>query len=123
MELKELQEIQRNFDRKHGWETGTHLEKEKLLMCLQQDLIGLFGEAGEFANVLKRITLGCHKRPPQDLNSLFSNSMGNLREEIVDTFIYLIRLADSLGVDLESEYLKKLQFNEIRHKEFEVPNE
>jgi NTP pyrophosphatase (non-canonical NTP hydrolase) len=37
-----------------------------------------------------------------------------LAEELADTFIYLIKIAAQTGIDLESEYLKKLEKNRRR---------
>jgi dCTP diphosphatase len=39
------------------------------------------------------------------------NEMALVREEIADVFIYLTRLADKLGVDIESAVLDKIEQN------------
>lgn len=38
-----------------------------------------------------------------------------VREEIADVFIYLVRLADKLNVDIEDEVLKKIKTNEKKY--------
>ncbi|RJQ20813.1 MAG: hypothetical protein C4560_04500 [Nitrospiraceae bacterium] len=37
------------------------------------------------------------------------------REEIADVFIYLIRLADKLNIDIEKEALAKIALNEKKY--------
>jgi NTP pyrophosphatase (non-canonical NTP hydrolase) len=41
--------------------------------------------------------------------------MALVREELADVFIYLIRLADKLGVDIEHAALRKIAENEKRY--------
>jgi NTP pyrophosphatase (non-canonical NTP hydrolase) len=42
-----------------------------------------------------------------------------LKEEVIDIFIYTIKLADQiLEVDVEKEYFKKMKMNEKRFEEF-----
>ncbi len=41
-----------------------------------------------------------------------------MREELIDVFIYLMRLFALTGVDVEAEYLKKLSYNEEKYKDF-----
>lgn len=38
-----------------------------------------------------------------------------VREEIADVFIYLARLSDKLGVDIEKEVLRKIALNEKKY--------
>ncbi|QPC45535.1 nucleotide pyrophosphohydrolase [Mangrovibacillus cuniculi] len=39
----------------------------------------------------------------------------NIREEMADVFIYLLQLADRLGVDLEEEAHKKIVKNAVKY--------
>ena len=41
--------------------------------------------------------------------------MRHVREEIADVFIYLVRLADKLNVDIEKAVLEKIEVNESRY--------
>jgi len=41
--------------------------------------------------------------------------MSLIRQEIADVFIYLIRLADTLGIDIEKEVLAKIELNEKKY--------
>lgn len=67
--------------------------------------IGLAGEVGEFANLIKKIDRG-------SLN--FAATREELGSELVDVLIYLCDLAAILNVDLEKEYAAKREFNERR---------
>ena len=53
MDLKSLIALQRDFDKKHGWSFNSNKHSE-LIDWLHKDLVGLFGELGEFANLLKK---------------------------------------------------------------------
>lgn len=39
----------------------------------------------------------------------------NIKEEMADVFIYLLQLADRLGVDLEEEAHKKIEKNAVKY--------
>jgi dCTP diphosphatase len=41
--------------------------------------------------------------------------MFKIRDELADVLIYLVRLADVLGVDLETEAVAKIQRNAVRY--------
>ena len=40
--------------------------------------------------------------------------MEHVRDEIADVFIYLVRLADKLNVDIEKAVLEKIELNESK---------
>jgi NTP pyrophosphatase (non-canonical NTP hydrolase) len=106
MELTNLIKLQVDFDRRHGVvkpffvpiSSNNLHELEHLVVCL-------LGELGEFANELKKVVRG---------DSLYEESQAALAGELTDTFIYLIKIAAQTGIDLESEYLKKLEVNRRR---------
>ena len=106
MELAKLIELQTDFDRGHGVAKPFFVpissdnlhELEHLVVCL-------IGEVGEFANELKKVVRG---------DALYEERQAALAEELTDTFIYLIKIAAQTGIDLESEYLKKLEKNRRR---------
>ena len=119
MDLTKLISIQNKFDKEHGWslESG---ELSELLNWLHKDLVGLLGELGEFANHLKKITL-VHEKPDIEKSAkLLEGFKENLSEELVDSLIYIMRIASHLGVDIEGEYLKKLNFNKSKYKDYEL---
>lgn len=43
--------------------------------------------------------------------------MALAREEIADIFIYLVRLADKLGIDIEQAVIEKIRINEEKYPE------
>ncbi|WP_078549729.1 nucleotide pyrophosphohydrolase [Litchfieldia alkalitelluris] len=44
-----------------------------------------------------------------------AESRQNIKEEMADVLIYLIQLADQMGVDLEEEVFKKMEKNAIKY--------
>lgn len=113
MELAKLIALQTDFDQGHGVVkpffvpiTSDNLhELEHLVVCL-------IGEVGEFANELKKVVRG---------DAPYEERQAKLAEELTDTFIYLIKIAAQTGVDLESEYLKKLEKNRRRFPSLGAP--
>lgn len=118
MDLHLIAKQQAEFDREHGWSTDTP-EPEPLVAGLQKDVVGIVGEIGEFANILQKIerTRTDGELPYPD----FESQRGALGEELADVFIYLLRLANRLGVDLESEYHAKTSKNTERFRRFRKP--
>lgn len=106
MELATLMQLQTDFDRTHGVakpffvpiSSNNLHELEHLVVCM-------VGEVGEFANELKKVVRG---------DAVYEERKAALAEELTDTFIYLIKIAAQTGIDLESEYLKKLEKNRER---------
>lgn len=111
--MKNLIKIQHDFDKDHGWDwTAPKNELEKL-KHLQFCTIAITGEIGEFSNKLKKI-LREHDR----YGKVDPNMYTKLREELPDILIYLIKIADLLGIDLEQEFVKKTEVNKERFKKF-----
>ncbi|HLJ95426.1 MAG TPA: hypothetical protein VKU02_19775 [Gemmataceae bacterium] len=120
MDLDQLVRLQHQFDAKHGWAPDKEVPSA-VFRAVQGDLIGIFGEVGEFANVVKKVVLETDHNPNSDLATLLKARYSELSEELVDAFIYLIRLASHLDIDIEQAYLDKLKVNEQRFKRFERP--
>lgn len=118
MELKQLVQMQRDFDERHGWNPDKTVPTA-VFRAVQDDVIGMLGELGEFANIVKKITLEAKTSTDSDLAGTIGARHDRLSEELVDAFIYLVRLASHLGIDLEHAYLKKLRTNEERFKDAE----
>jgi len=66
--------------------------------------LGLCGEAGEFADIVKKMMRG----------DSTEKSGKDLALELIDVFIYVLKGAALLKIDLESVYDYKRQFNEAR---------
>ncbi len=104
MDLNEILELQRDFDRKRGWnryeKCGT---PEELLDFMQHFVLVMVEELGEVARVRKQVL-----RDKQDL------SVQALKDEIVDLFVYLLQACMALDINLEEEYLRKMRESERR---------
>ncbi|TGT46298.1 MazG nucleotide pyrophosphohydrolase domain-containing protein [Mesorhizobium sp. M8A.F.Ca.ET.165.01.1.1] len=112
MELAALVESQIAADRRRGFPVDFDSEAGRLAQ-LEKDLIGLMGEVGEFANVLKKVRLAvAHKdyRGPS-----LGEVAPDLREELADVLIYLIRLSVILGGNLENDLIRKMRINDGRY--------
>jgi NTP pyrophosphatase (non-canonical NTP hydrolase) len=108
MELNELRAFQESFDRKHGWVLKSD-ELPELIDILHKDLVGLMGEVGEFANVLKKVTLVESSSGLSEGENIFKESEDQLAQELTDALVYMLRIATHLKIDMEKEYLKKLE--------------
>lgn len=106
MELKQLIELQAEFDKQH---TGAEPFYKPISSSNPRDLehlaVCMLGELGEFANILKKVVRG-------DIS--YEQAEPRLHEELTDLFIYLIKTAGQSGIDLEAHYLAKLRKNEAR---------
>lgn len=118
MDLNKMVQHQRDFDAKHGWIPAEH-DTEAVFRTLQEDLIGLFGEVGEIANIIKKIALEKARSDSPSTASLLADKLPSVSEEVVDSLIYLMRIAGHLQINLEEEYLKKLALNEERFRRYE----
>jgi NTP pyrophosphatase (non-canonical NTP hydrolase) len=111
MTLKELMEMQADFDANHEgrFRWGRPVEGDSADV-LEHSLVCLVGEIGEFANILKKVTRG--DRP-------YLDARNDLAEELTDSFIYIMQIANQMGVDIEQEYLRKLAKNRERFRRYE----
>ncbi len=69
--------------------------------------LGMAGEAGEFANIVKKIERG-------DLDINDAATRIRLREEATDIYIYLLNIAGLLNFDLSKSYYATRANNEKR---------
>lgn len=113
MDLSALISEQIERDRHRGFAVDFHndAEREEQLM---RDLVGLFGEIGEFSNLLKKVmltrTTAGYKGPK------LGDALPALREELADVTIYIFRLVTILGGDLEQDILAKIKHNDERYR-------
>lgn len=111
MTLAELAVKQAKFDSQHNgkfnWNENV---SDKNIEMLEFLILALTGEVGETANIVKKIIRG---------DFLLSQKYGDLKEEITDVFIYVLKLSNQLGFDLEEEYLKKMKINQERFINYE----
>ncbi|MEM7813354.1 MAG: MazG nucleotide pyrophosphohydrolase domain-containing protein [Candidatus Aenigmatarchaeota archaeon] len=108
--ISEITNFQRKFDESHGWNwrTGNKIDG------LMHGVVCLTGEIGEFANALKKVVR--HEERGLPAEELWAA----MREELTDVFIYLIKLADLLGMELDKEYFAKMAKNAGRFEKFQI---
>lgn len=70
--------------------------------------MALSGEAGELLEVFQWLT------PEQSTSVMSGDRAGDVEDELADVLIYLVRLADVLGVDLLAVADAKVERNEHR---------
>ncbi|WP_249649231.1 hypothetical protein, partial [Lysinibacillus sp. D4B2_S17] len=79
----------------------------KVIELINKDLIGFVGEIGEFSNLNKKLNLMYNRFSEDELKEKFNEFPPDLKEELVDAFIYLIRISSHLNMDISKEYLRK----------------
>jgi NTP pyrophosphatase (non-canonical NTP hydrolase) len=118
MQLSELIDLQRQLDKRHGFETEFADPTEKYAQ-VTKDVVGLFGEVGEFANLLKKLNLKLDR--PAEYELEIAQVESAMAEELADVFIYLIRISSILSVDLEEATRNKIQLNAVRYAALRRP--
>jgi len=99
-QFQALTELIRDFAAKRNWQMF-HTPKN-LAMAVA-------GEAGELVAEFQWLTPSESER-----ESLTSESLQSIAMEIADVQIYLLRLADVLGVDIPDAVVRKVSINEGR---------
>jgi NTP pyrophosphatase (non-canonical NTP hydrolase) len=112
MDLSALVERQIAADRRRGFQVDFDSDPERVAQ-LEKDLVGLVGEIGEFANVLKKVRLAIAHASYEGPS--LGESTPSLREELADALIYLMRLSVVLGGDLEADLVGKMRVNDGRY--------
>jgi NTP pyrophosphatase (non-canonical NTP hydrolase) len=103
--LEELRTRLRSFARARDWEQFHN--PKNLAMALA-------GEVGELLEILQWLT------PEQAAMVMDSERADDVRDELADVLIYLVRLADVLDVDLAKAATSKIERNETRYPEKDV---
>jgi len=101
MNLSEIRKRLAKFARDRNWDQF-HSPKNLSM--------GLAAEAAELLEIFQWLTEEQSKEIVRD-----EEEMALVREEIADVFIYLIRLADKLGVDIEKAVEEKMKLNEKKY--------
>lgn len=109
--LASLTRRQIDADRMRGFPVDLP-DDEARCSQLSKDLIGLVGETGEFANLLKKVELGITQ--PGYVGPDLVAAEPELRKELADAQIYLLRLAHLLRFDLGEAVLEKMRLNDER---------
>lgn len=84
---------------------------------LTKDLVGLFGEIGEFSNIVKKINISLDH--PSEYQVSMDDAEERLRSELVDCLIYVLRIGAILNVDLQAELLRTMKKNVIRYEKLQ----
>lgn len=118
MDLEKIMKIQQEFDNQHAWNNSSDFPE--IINAINKDIIGLIGEIGEFSNIIKKINLDLDSGKMDSAHKKFHKMNPNLDEELVDSFIYLIRIANHLNINLSQAYLNKKDKNAIKFNEYEI---
>ena len=107
IKLTDLQKMQKEFDLSHSVADKPFYTKidENNLHELEHLAVCLTGELGEFCNILKKVSRG--DMPLAEVKE-------ELDLELIDVFIYLLKISNQFDVDLEEGFLKKLAINKAR---------
>jgi len=111
LELKQIFEIQRDFDRKLGWDAYEKCRtSEDALKFMEHFVLVMVEEPGEISRIRKQ-----YYRDKQ------SFTVEELKHELIDIFVYFTQACMALNMDLEKDYLEKMKYNEKRfiHKSHE----
>lgn len=115
MTLNELIELQKKFDGKHKGNFKWNVKvTDSNIEMLEFLLVSLTGEVGEVANIVKKIVRGDFK---------LEEKKPDIQDELVDVFIYLLKLSYQLNIDLESAYVEKMKKNRERFLKYEKQDE
>lgn len=100
-DLTDLRDRMRAFTAERDWETF-HDPKSLLL--------ALVGEVGELSEIFQWL-------PAADAARLVGEEPAatQVRDELADVLLYLVRLADVLGVDLHEAAVTKMAKNSAKH--------
>ncbi|MEW6714916.1 MAG: nucleotide pyrophosphohydrolase [Nitrospirota bacterium] len=101
MNLPDIQKKLRKFAEERNWDQF-HSPKN-LSMALA-------AEAAELLEIFQWLT----EEQSKDIDNS-EKEIAQVKEEIADVFIYLVRLADKLNIDIEKEVLAKIALNKKKY--------
>lgn len=106
MELKQIFEIQREFDRGLGWNAYEKCRTpEDALKFMEHFVLVTVEELGEISRIRKQ-----YYRDKRNF------TLEQIKHELADIFVYLMQACMALDMDLEEDYLEKVKYNEKRFK-------
>jgi len=104
LELGQIFENQRRFDRQTGWNRYEECDTPEDIVAFMEHLtLVIVDELGEISRARKRFL-----RDGQPLDT------ATLKKEMVDLFIFVMQGSMALKMDLEEEYMKRMKQNEQR---------
>lgn len=110
MTLDEIKEFQKKFDLQFKGNIEFYEEvNNENIEPLEHLIVCMLGEFGEFSNLVKKV-----KRGDFSLEQV----KGQIDEEFIDIFIYMIKIANQLDINIEQEYLTKMKTNKIKFEKF-----
>jgi len=110
MDIKDIMNFQREFDKKYKGRFEFYSEiTDENISELEHLLVCLVGEIGELSNITKKITRGDYSL--KDVKSMVD-------EEVVDSFIYIIKISNQLGLNLEKAYFEKMEINKNKFEKY-----
>ncbi len=101
MDIHRLQQFLQSFADQRNW--NQYHTPKNLAMALT-------GEAGELLEVFQWLT-----PEESDRRNLGPANRQAVRDELADVFIYTLRLADLLDIDLEEVFWEKMKKNEQKY--------
>lgn len=106
MEISELIKLQDEFDREHFPACSSRNPiTQNNLGALDSLLVAIHSETGEICGVAKKICSG---------ETEFEQARHDLREELADALIYLLKACVQLDIDIETAILERVKHNRIR---------
>jgi NTP pyrophosphatase (non-canonical NTP hydrolase) len=104
LELNQLLEAQRSFDRQAGWNQYERCDSsEKTVAFMEHLTLKMVDELGEISRARKKF-----RRDGQPLD------IATLKKEMVDLFIFVMQGSMALKMNLEEEYRQRMKQNEKR---------
>ena len=73
-------------------------------------VMALSGEVGELNDIFQWLT-----SDQSEKSNLSESQLKDIEEEVADVFLYLLRIADKLDINLEDVALKKLEINKEKY--------
>jgi len=106
MDIKAMQDINAKFSESRGWFYHKANNTDDMISKLGYNAVAISGEVGEFANLVKKVLRNKEK--------LTDEMLSHMKEEVADVFIYTLIVSRLLNMDLEKEFMKKTEKNELR---------
>lgn len=109
--LNDILKKQKEFDSLHSskFDWSKKITNDDVAL-LEHLLIAMMGEFGEAANHVKKVVRG---------DCTLDEIRNELSEEIIDIFIYVIKLIYQLDIDFDHVYEEKMKYNHKRFAKYE----